>query len=117
MAMSPAIEMLIKEKKTKVYLVKETAKFETTETGKIREHVEEIFEKNKEILDHGKKNVLIMWGENDTLMTDWWIWGENESLEEGAMIEVYLFRGTQRYESPIVTAEDGLLALAGEIDR
>jgi len=104
MAMSPAIEMLIKEKKTKVYLVKETAKFETTETGKIREHVEEIFEKNKEILDHGKKNVLIMWG-------------ENESLEEGAMIEVYLFRGTQRYESPIVTAEDGLLALAGEIDR
>ena len=104
MAMSPAIEMLIKEKKTKVYLVKETAKFETTETGKIREHVEEIFEKNKEILDHGKKNVLIMWG-------------ENESLEEGAMIEVYLFRGAQRYESPIVTAEDGLLALAGEIDR
>ena len=104
MAMSPAIEMLIKEKKTKVYLVKETAKFETTETEKIREHVEEIFEKNKEILDHGKKNVLIMWG-------------ENESLEEGAMIEVYLFRGTQRYESPIVTAEDGLLALAGEIDR
>src|SRR3989339_1743151 len=103
MAMSPAIEMLIKEKKTKVYLVKETAKFETTETGKIREHVEEIFEKNKEILDHGKKNVLIMWG-------------ENESLEEGAMIEVYLFRGAQRYESPIVTAEDGLLALAGEID-
>jgi len=104
MAMSPAIEMLIKEKKTKVYLVKETAKFETTETEKIREHVEEIFEKNKEILDHGKKNVLIMWG-------------ENESLEEGAMIEVYLFRGAQRYESPIVTAEDGLLALAGEIDR
>ena len=116
MAVSQVIDLVVGGRKTRVYLIKETAKFGVEQREEIEKHARAIFEYNKETLDHGKKNVLIMWGENNKKMTDWWIWGEDESPEEGATIEVYLFRETESYESPFVTAEDGLLVLAEEVD-
>lgn len=98
---------------TKIYVLRVNGMYE--EGGdEVLSQVERVYESNQQLLDHGDKYVLIVWSENETPMIDWWIWGENESDEAGSMIEVYLFRDNMRYESPVVTAEDGLQILASE---
>ena len=116
MSFYPVIELLTGKRRTRVYLQTRTSTFQPEQLEKIQSYIESVFKKNQTALDHGNKYVLIIWGENGIPMTDWWIWGEKESESEGASIEVYLFRGDTRYESPLVTAEDGFKVLVGEIE-
>lgn len=68
----------------------------------------------KEILLSGKKVVFILWQNEGKRMADAWVFGKNESETAGAEVSVYLFEETTRYESPTVTAADGLRILAEE---
>ena len=62
----------------------------------------------------GKKIVVILWEDGDKRMADMWVFGKNESDNAGASVSVYLFRELERYESPVVTAADGLVVLGEE---
>ena len=62
----------------------------------------------------GKKVVFILWQNEGKRMADVWVFGKNESETAGAEVSVYLFEETTRYESPTVTAADGLRVLAEE---
>lgn len=66
------------------------------------------------ILLSGKKVVFILWQNEGKRMADVWVFGKNESETAGAEVSVYLFEETTQYESPTVTAADGLRVLAEE---
>ena len=77
------------------------------------EYVRELLREAKFLLS-GRKVVFILWQNDGIRMADAWVFGKNESETAGAEISVYLFEGTKRYESPTVTAADGLKILAEE---
>lgn len=77
------------------------------------EYVREVLS-GTEVLLSGRKVVFILWQNEGKRMADAWVFGKNESETAGAEISVYLFEGTRRYESPTVTAADGLKVLAEE---
>ena len=77
------------------------------------EYVQELLG-GTEILLSGKKVVFILWQNEGKRMADAWVFGKNESETAGAEVSVYLFEETTRYESPTVTAADGLRILAEE---
>lgn len=65
-------------------------------------------------IDSGRKQVIILWEDNHKRMADVWIFGDNESETTGATVSVYLFRELKRYDSPMVSAADGLVILGEE---
>ncbi len=76
-------------------------------------YVKELMDNNLEFFK-GEKLVVILW-ENDGLrMADIWVFGKQESDNAGASVSVYLFKEFERYESPNVTAADGLVILGEE---
>lgn len=116
MSFYPVIRLEIGKRATRVYLQTRTSPYKPEDSEKIRQFVERVFEENRATLDHGVKNVILIWGDGSDAMADWWIWGEVESESEGVGIEVYLFRNNSQYQSPYVTAEDGLKILASEVE-
>lgn len=77
------------------------------------EYVRELLSEPELILS-GRKIVFILWQNESKKMADAWVFGKNESETAGAEVSVYLFEETTRYESPTVTAADGLMVLAEE---
>lgn len=76
-------------------------------------YVKELIVNNFELFK-GKKIVVILWERELKRMADLWIFKELESDNAGASISVYLFEEFERYESPVVTASDGLVVLGAE---
>jgi hypothetical protein len=62
----------------------------------------------------GTKVVVILWENDGIKMADCWVFGKNESETAGAEVSVYLFKDLKRYESPTVSAADGLIVLGVE---
>lgn len=116
MSFYPVYTTQVGKRTARVYLQTRTSPYQPGDEAALEAYLGQVFEANKKVLDHGSKNVIIVWGDGNDTMADWWIWGETESESEGAGIEVYLFRNDKRYESPYVTAEDGLLVLASEAE-
>ncbi len=115
MAFHKAFDLKIEKREVRVYLLVGNRVFEILHKQEIADYIHSVYAKNQALLDHGSKQVLLLWNEDEVPMIDWWIWGKKESESAGAAIEVYLFKGIERYESPVVTAEDGLKVLAGEV--
>ncbi len=77
-----------------------------------REYIAELMNNNDFLA--GTKTVAILWENDGARMADCWVFGKNESEAAGAEVSVYLFKGLDRYESPTVTAADGLIVLGDE---
>lgn len=116
MSFYPAIDLEINDRKARVYVLTKITTFSPTDKNAISNYLSLVETANRELLDHGNKYVILLWSDSSETMADWWIWGDKESESEGAGIEVFLFRGAEKYESPLVTAEDGLAILASEIE-
>jgi len=114
MSFYPAHEIIIDGRYSKVYLNKDVSLYQFDDVDLLRELANTVYQKNNDVLDHGRKYVILIWQDKNDVMLDWWIWGDDENESAGANIEVYLFRGENRYESTNVTAEDGLRILANE---
>lgn len=79
-------------------------------------YVNEIRKKYAELIN-GHKQVIILWETDNERMADVWVFGEKESVSAGAMVAVYLFRELEKYESPVVSAADGLVILGEEAKK
>lgn len=116
MSFYPAIDLEVNKRKVRAYVLTKITTLTPNDKDAISNYLNSVETANRELLDHGHKYVILLWSDNDETMADWWIWGDKESESEGAGIEVFLFRGIEKYESPLVTAEDGLAILASEIE-
>lgn len=116
MSFYPAIKLEVNNRPTRVYVLTKISTIAPQDLGQVRRYIESVELQNRALLDHGYKHVVLLWSNNNNTMADWWVWGDKESESEGAGIEVFLFRGNKRYESPLVTAEDGMKILAREIE-
>lgn len=95
----------------RIYRNKDAAKLRLKENAE--KYVDELRAKHASFWV-GKKIVVILWEDGDKRMADVWVFGENESDNAGASVSVYLFRELDSYESPVVTAADGLILLGEE---
>lgn len=96
-----------------IYRNIETKKLADEKTAK--EYVTQIMKENLSL--RGKKIVTILWEDVNVNMADCWVFGKNESETAGAEVSVYLFKEMERYESPAVTAADGLVVLGLEAEE
>ena len=111
MAFLPVFETEINKAKVRTY--------RNTEANLLVEESEAIKYLNELWLRHtnlfqSKNTVAILWQSEEVRMADLWVFGENESETAGAEVSVYLFKEMERYESPVVTATDGLIVLGNE---
>lgn len=76
-------------------------------------YVKELIDNNLDLFK-GEKLVAILWESDGLRMADIWVFGKQESDNAGASVSVCLFKEFERYESPNVTAADGLVVLGAE---
>jgi hypothetical protein len=80
--------------------------------GSVEKHLRELYEKNS--LNAGEYNIIILWNEGKDIMADVWVFDKTASWGSGPLVDVRIFRNSMPDNKSGVSAGDGLVLLGLE---
>lgn len=111
------ISLTIKDLPVLIYPMVGLEKVLSNSNGQsIGTHITKLYEQNNTLIN-GDFHIIILWSDNDKIMTDVWQYLQLESEEAGYTIDCKTFSNYEVITGNGLTASDGLIMLGRETEK